>query len=83
MSSTEPTRKSQRARNGRKETGKTTKTSRAKSTEAMISSEQRQSLIAQYAYLRAEQRGFHGGDPVADWLESEKEVDVLLSRGGD
>jgi len=85
MSSTDPTQKTQRARNGRKETGKATRKSRTKSSEApaMVSSEQRRSLIAEYAYLRAERRGFHEGDPVADWLESEREVDALLSRSSD
>jgi hypothetical protein len=32
-------------------------------------------MIAEAAYLRAEQRGFSGGDSVADWLAAEKEVD--------
>jgi hypothetical protein len=40
-------------------------------------------LIAERAFLRAERRGFQGGDPVTDWLESEKEVDGLLSRHAD
>lgn len=30
--------------------------------------------IAEAAYLRAERRGFNGGDPLLDWLEAEKEV---------
>jgi hypothetical protein len=38
-------------------------------------------MIAEAAYLRAAARGFGGGDPVTDWLESEREVDALLSRG--
>jgi hypothetical protein len=37
-------------------------------------------MISESAYLRAERRGFQGGDPVADWLESEKEVDRMLSQ---
>jgi hypothetical protein len=49
----------------------------------MISAEQRRSMIAEQAYLRAERRGFEDGDPVADWLESEKEVDALLGRNAD
>jgi hypothetical protein len=48
-----------------------------------VSAEQRHALIADAAYRRAEQRGFDGGDAVADWLESEKEVDALLSRAAD
>jgi hypothetical protein len=45
-----------------------------------MSAEQRHALIAEAAYRRAERRGFQGGDPVADWLESEKEVEALLRR---
>ena len=28
--------------------------------------------------LRAEKRGFNGGDPLQDWLEAEKEVNAML-----
>jgi len=42
--------------------------------------EQRSQMIAENAYFRAEKRGFREGDPVADWLLSEKEVDDLLSQ---
>ena len=45
-----------------------------------VSAEQRHALIAERAYLRAELRGFQGGDPIQDWLDGEKEVDALLSR---
>ena len=48
-----------------------------------VSAEQRHSMIAESAYRRAERRGFTGGDPVADWLDSEKEVDALLARSAD
>jgi len=48
-----------------------------------MTAEQRRALIAECAYLRAEQRGFQDGDPVSDWLESEREVDSLLSRRAD
>ncbi len=44
-----------------------------------ISSDQRRAMIAESAYLRAAARGFRGGDPVTDWLASEREVDALLS----
>jgi hypothetical protein len=37
-------------------------------------------MIAEFAYRRAESRGFQGGDATQDWLEGEKEVDALLSR---
>jgi hypothetical protein len=41
----------------------------------------RRRLIAECAYLRAEQRGFVGGSPEQDWLEAEKEIDQLLLQG--
>jgi hypothetical protein len=43
------------------------------------SQEARRRLIATAAYLRAEQRRFTGGDPVADWLAAEAEVDQELA----
>ena len=48
-----------------------------------VSADQRNAMIAESAYLRAEARGFQGGDPVQDWLEGEREVDALLSRAAD
>jgi len=48
-----------------------------------VSADQRNAMIAESAYLRAEARGFQGGDPVQDWLDGEKEVDALLSRAAD
>lgn len=42
----------------------------------------RQQLIAQEAYLIAEQRGFQGGDPAQDWAEAEKLVNERLMLGG-
>ena len=44
---------------------------------ALESNDQRE-MVAREAYLRAEQRGFTGGDPVQDWLEAEKKVNELL-----
>lgn len=37
-------------------------------------------MIAEAAYLRAEKRGFAGGDPVEDWLTAEREIDKVLKR---
>jgi hypothetical protein len=48
-----------------------------------VSAEQRHEMIAERAYLRAELRGFRGGNPLEDWLEGEKEVDALLSQSAD
>lgn len=38
----------------------------------------REQLIAEAAYLRAEQRGFHPGNEMADWFEAEADVDRKL-----
>lgn len=39
--------------------------------------EDRLQMIATAAYYRAELRGFNGGDPVADWLAAEAEIDSM------
>lgn len=39
-----------------------------------ISPEQRQRMIEEAAYYRAEQRGFCGGDEMQDWLAAESEI---------
>lgn len=45
-----------------------------------ISPDLRQKMIAEAAYLRAEQRDFRPGDPLDDWLAAEREVDMLLNE---
>ena len=40
--------------------------------------DQRECMIAEAAYFRAEKRGFVGGDPVQDWVEAEREIDCML-----
>jgi len=35
-------------------------------------------MIQLAAYLRAEKRGFQGGDPMHDWIEAEREIDATL-----
>jgi len=46
--------------------------------EHKVTSGQRQQMIAEAAYFKAERRGFNGGDPVRDWCEAEAEVDARL-----
>jgi len=41
---------------------------------------QRHQRIAEAAYFRAEKRGFEGGDPVADWVDAEQEIDAEQKR---
>lgn len=48
------------------------------SSRTTISREERDKMIAQTAYFRAEQRGFTGGNPIEDWLWAETEVDKQL-----
>ena len=57
-----------------------TKKTPATSMESITASE-REQLIAEAAYYRAERRGFQGGDPVQDWIEAEAEVERTLSTG--
>ncbi len=80
MSSTPSTARPKRSRSSRAAGDQGTK---ERSTGPVLSADQRRALIAERAYLRAEQRGFSGGDPINDWLDSEREVDALLSRNAD
>ena len=58
----------------------TTTTKKARQTaKVSVSPEKRHRMIAERAYLRAEKRGFQGGDPVIDWVEAEREVDQASS----
>jgi predicted nucleic acid-binding Zn-ribbon protein len=41
-------------------------------------SDERRQRIAEAAYFRAEKRGFKDGDPIADWIDAEHEVDAEL-----
>ena len=50
---------------------------------APITEGQRQAMVAERAYFKAERRGFRGGDPLQDWVEAESEVDALILRGDD
>ena len=47
---------------------------------ASIDTEHRQRLIAEAAYLIAEQRGFQGGDSAQDWATAEKQVNHRLMQ---
>jgi hypothetical protein len=84
MSSTPSTARPRRARNASSSNDHVS-SARPTTTPSIptVSAEQRHSMIAESAYRRAERRAFGGGDPVSDWLESEREVDALLSRSTD
>ncbi len=47
-----------------------------------VASEERQQLIAEAAYFRAERRNFVPGYELEDWLEAETEVDMKLTKSG-
>jgi hypothetical protein len=48
---------------------------------AAVSTDDRRSMIAEAAYLRAERRGFTPGYETEDWLAAEIDVDALLKAG--
>jgi hypothetical protein len=35
-------------------------------------------MIQQAAYFRSQSRGFHPGHELEDWLEAEREIDLVL-----
>lgn len=45
--------------------------------EETIYLDDRSAKIAEFAYLKAEQRGFEPGHEVDDWYEAEREVDLI------
>ncbi len=53
---------------------------RASIFSARVAPVDRERLIRETAYLRAERRGFVGGSPEEDWLAAEDEVDERLAR---
>ena len=61
-------------------TGKaaTIKMTTENTTAGEISPDKRHNMIAEEAYLRAEQRGFVGDHEIDDWLQAEAEVDALF-----
>jgi hypothetical protein len=46
-----------------------------------VGAEQRRNYIEVAAYHIAERRGFAPGDPLADWVQAEAEIDRLLREG--
>ncbi len=46
-------------------------------------SAKRRRMIETAAYYRAEKRGFSDGDPLKDWLEAEREIEVLFQQVDD
>jgi hypothetical protein len=61
---------------GKSKTGERVST---KAVENTVTPEERQRMIAEAAYFRAEHRAFLGGSLEQDWLESEVEIDKILA----
>lgn len=91
MSNIKATEKPVRKKTARKAATKkaaTTKTTKASAPKAKavapkmsttnVSNSQREQLIREMAYYKAEKRGFNGGNAEQDWLEAEAEVDQLV-----
>ena len=66
--------------------GKTNKLTRAHKTtlselaETELTPEEREEMIAEAAYYRAQSRGFEGDEHLRDWFEAEKIVDEMLHK---
>lgn len=43
-----------------------------------VETHEREAMIAEAAYYRAEARGFEAGHELEDWLAAEREIDLLL-----
>jgi hypothetical protein len=50
--------------------------------ESVWSPEEREYMVAEAAYYRAERRGFAPGNEMEDWLQAETEIDSLIQSGG-
>ena len=47
---------------------------------AHVNNDQREAMIAEAAYFKAEKRNFVGGDTAQDWADAEREIDELLAK---
>ncbi|MBP5296989.1 MAG: DUF2934 domain-containing protein [Bacteriovoracaceae bacterium] len=55
----------------------TTKAAPCKCSKKCISPEERQRLIGELAFKKAQARNFQNGSPEQDWYEAEREIDAL------
>jgi DUF2934 family protein len=55
-------------------------TPRRKAAGVPVPPEERQRMVEEAAYYRAERRGFQGGSPEEDWLAAEAEIDTALTQ---
>ena len=54
---------------------------RANRPKASVNGEQRAHYVEVAAFYIAERRGFAPGDPLADWVAAEAEIDRLIAEG--
>ncbi|WP_295437773.1 DUF2934 domain-containing protein [uncultured Thiodictyon sp.] len=47
---------------------------------AKVTPEQRQEMVREAAYYKAEKRDFTGGNDAQDWADAEREIDELLAK---
>ena len=47
---------------------------------AKVTPEQRQDMVREAAYYKAEKRNFTGGSDAQDWADAEREIDELLAK---
>ena len=47
-------------------------------SQRLVEPQERDAMIAEAAYYRAEARGFEAGHELEDWLAAESEIDLLL-----
>ncbi|MGC2456410.1 MAG: DUF2934 domain-containing protein [Gallionellaceae bacterium] len=52
----------------------------AEPAKRMANGMDREEMIAVAAYYLAEHRGFDGGDPLADWLAAEADIDAAFNN---
>lgn len=62
-------------------TTKTKAANKHKNTTAAINENNRLTMISEAAYYLAEKRDFNGGNPVQDWFEAEKDIELQINGG--
>jgi len=76
----ETARAAVRAQRARKSARKRAPRTDARLTSINLAGEDRQRLIREAAYFRAEQRGFAPGRELEDWLAAELEIDAMFAE---
>jgi hypothetical protein len=65
---------------GTTEPGKTRTGSRARRKATADPATERCRMMAEAAYYRAQERNFHPGNELDDWLQAERDIDARLER---